>query len=342
MKTLERYRPTVAIDVGTTWTRMLSARTGLVQEPSLLAVDRASGEVVAWGRAAVERLRRDGAAVRVLRPTADGMVSDYAGFTLTIKTLLGRVGGGGLRPRVLIARSPGMTAVELTALQGACREAGAERAQLLPSPLAAALGAGLPIEAVAGHMVVEAGAGACTAAVFSQGGAVVVRTARFGSGAIDSALDEYLRREYGFRAGAESIRLAKERHALAEPPVLPEVLPPITAMFDLRGMDQATALPRTVSLERRIFRACAWAAVTRLCDLVGQTLAETPPELAGDLLENGIALTGGLARLEGLATELSRFTGCAVHVPAEPELATVQGLSLLGEAQSSGRRMHML
>jgi rod shape-determining protein MreB and related proteins len=320
---LDRLRTGVAVDIGTAWTRMHSPATGLVQEPTIQAITR-TGQVAAWGSASLVRLTRDGSSVTLERPVQAGVVANYAAFQFILRELLeqARSGRGFLRPRILIGLSPVTTKVEMAALQEACRQAAGPEIRLVLSTRAAAAGSGMPIHEVSGRMVVEAGAGCCSATVFSGGREVTTRSARVGSQAIDMALEDYLRREHQIWIGSESIRVAKERYGTTREPGAEEC-------FGLRGMDLLTNLPRTVQVERHMLRATALPTVGRVLQLVEATMAATPPELAGDLLQNGIVLTGGMARLDGLAEDLSSFTGCPVSVPEEPELATLRGLSCL-------------
>jgi rod shape-determining protein MreB len=328
---LDRLRAGIAIDIGTVWTRMRSPSTGELAEPTLHAVNDITGEVLAWGRAAVAQLTRSGSAVTLERPVQAGVVADFAAFHFILGELLGRAGHrrGLLRPVVAVSTAPVMTTVELAALRDACRRAAGADVRFVLATRAAAIGSDMAIDVGTGRMVVQAGAGATCATVFSSGYEVITRCARFGAQSIDSAVEEYLRREHQIWVGAESIRVAKERYATIRASGSEE-------SFTLRGMDLATNLPRSVAVPRSVLREAALPVVQRLLDLVGETLAGTPPELAGDLLENGIVLTGGLARLDGLAEAVAAFTGCPVRVAEAPELATLRGLSRLTDAVATG------
>lgn len=321
---LDRLRAGIAIDIGTTWTRMHATTCGEFAEPTLVAVNEITGDVIEWGLGAVDRLTRQGSAVTLERPVQAGVVADFTAFQFIIGNLMGRAGHrrGLLRPRVLISVAPVMTTVEMTALRNACRRAAGADVRQVSATRAAAIGSDMAIDVMRGRMVVQAGAGATSATVFSGGYEVITRCTRFGAQSIDSAVDEYLRREHQIAVGAELIRTAKERYGTIRPVGADE-------RFTLRGMDLATNLPRTVAVERSVLREAALPVVQRLLEVVAETLAGTPPELAGDLLGNGIVLTGGLARLDGLAEEVGAITGCPVAVAEEPELATLRGLTRL-------------
>jgi rod shape-determining protein MreB len=326
VKWLDRLRGTVLVDIGTARTRLCSEATGMLDEPTVVATDRATGQPTAWGHGAIAALRSKGADAALLHPVSQGIVADFHGYRFILESLVRRACGkrrkrGWLRPLIFIAVPAVLSKVDRAVLADACRQVGAPDCRFVEASTAAAVGVGLPIQAVGGQMVVEAGAGRCTATVFSWMRPVVGRTEGIGGKVIDASLDVLLREAHQMAVGAEALRVVRERYC--------SLLAAEGERAAVRGMDMATNLPRTVHLERDSLREAAWPTVRRLCDLAAATLAETPPELAGDLLVNGIGLAGGLANLEGLAAELERFTGCPVHRPDAPEWAVIRGLGTI-------------
>lgn len=320
----DSFRAGVAIDLGTASIRMMTTGGFQLAEPSCHAINRSTGGVVGWGEAAVRLLERDGAAIQIGRPVESGAMADYTASTAILKDLLARAaarrGGKVMGMRMAIAIPPQLTRVERTATLDACRQAGAGQMLAVQSVVAAAAGAEIPLHEVAGHMVVEAGAGRCSAAVFSRYQPVALRSERFGSETIDVALGDLLRNQHQIWVGSQTVRRAKDQYASIA--ALEE-----GTLIGLRGMDMLTNLPRSVEVDRTVLREIAWPVVRRLCGLTAGALSELPPELAGDVLLNGITLTGGMARLQGLPEELQRFTGCPVRVAHEPELAVVRGMN---------------
>jgi len=284
----------------------------VLNEPSVIALNTQSGEVLATGHDAWQMIGRTPGYIVAVRPLRGGAITDFDITERMIRLLLQRVGVSRFnRPRVLICVPSAITEVERRAVTEAARRAGAADAQLIEQPMAAAIGAGLPIDEPIGNMVIDIGGGTSETAVISLGGIVALEAVRIGSFDIDTAIQNYVRREYGIAVGertAEEIKMA-----------IGSAFPiPDEPHAEIRGRDLVSGLPKTVVVSSEEIRKALEEPVNAIVDAVKATLDKTPPELSGDLMDRGIVLTGGGAHLKGLDERLRHETDMPIHIADNP------------------------
>jgi len=305
----------LAIDLGTANTLVYTRGEGVVlAEPSVIAMNQRTGEVLAMGRDAWKMIGRTPAHIVAVRPLRKGAITDFDVTQRMVRLLLERVGVSRLnRPKVLVCVPSAITAVERRAVTEAAKSAGAADAQLIEQPLAAAIGANLPISEPVGNMVVDIGGGTSESALLSLGGVVAIEALRIGSFDIDVAIQAYVRREYGVAIGevtAEEIKLVCGSAAETTGEMRAEV----------RGRELVTGLPKTIVLTPAEIRRAIDEPVSAIIDSVVSCLAQAPAELAQDLLVQGLHLVGGGSLLSGFDKRLADEAGIPVtHVEAPME-----------------------
>lgn len=303
----------VAIDLGTANTIVYVKGKGIVvREPSVVAIDRYTGKVVAVGDEANKMIGRTPENIIAVRPMKDGVIADFDITQQMIKQFLRRAETGSLlKPRVIVCIPSGVTEVERNAVEDAVIAAGAKEVGLIEEPMAAALGAGLPVYRATGSMIVDIGGGTTEVAVISMGGIVSSRSIRIAGDALDSSIVNYLKKNIGINIGdkmAEEIKIAigsayednEER------------------TFDVRGRDMSTGLPRTVQIREDQIREAIKENIDEMIEAVKMTLEHTPPELAADVMERGIMLTGGGALINGLDRLITEVTKIPAFVAEYP------------------------
>lgn len=326
----------LAIDLGTANTLVYAKGRGIVlNEPSVIALNINTGEVLAMGQEAWQMIGRTPGYIQAVRPLRKGAITDFDVTQRMIRLLLARAGVSKLnRPRVLICVPSAITEVERRAVTEAARRAGAADAQLIEQPLAAAIGAGLPINEPLGNMVVDVGGGTSETAVISLGGVVALRAIRTGGFDIDASIQSYVKKEYGIAIGertAEDIKVAIGSAWPTSDEVKAEV----------RGRDLMTGLPKTVVLSPEEVRLAIDDEISAICESVISCLGQAPPELAQDLIHQGIHLVGGGGLLSGLDHRLAHETGVPVHVVDAPLECVVLGAGRCIEAYDSLKVMFM-
>jgi len=326
----------LAIDLGTANTLVYARGRGIVlNEPSVIALNINTGEVLAMGHEAWQMIGRTPGYIQAVRPLRKGAITDFDVTQRMIRLLLARAGISKLnRPRVVICVPSAITEVERRAVTEAARRAGAADAQLIEQPLAAAIGAGLPINEPLGNMVVDVGGGTSETAVISLGGVVALRAIRTGGFDIDASIQAYVKREYGIAIGertAEDIKVAIGSAWPTSDEVKAEV----------RGRDLMTGLPKTVILSPEEVRSAIDDEISAICESVISCLGQAPPELAQDLIHQGIHLVGGGGMLSGLDKRLSEETGIPVHLVDAPLECVVLGAGRCIEAYDSLKVMFM-
>ena len=326
----------LAIDLGTANTLVYVRGEGIVlNEPSVIALNSRTKEVLAMGRDAWQMIGRTPSYIVAVRPLRKGAITDFEVTQEMIRLLLKRVGVNRFnRPRVVICVPSAITAVERRAVIEATKRAGAADAHLLEQPMAAAIGAGLPINEPIANMVVDIGGGTSETAVVSLGGIVALQAVRVGSFDIDAAIITYIRREYGIAIGeqtAEEIKIAIGSAEQTENEFCAEV----------RGRELMSGLPRTVLLTPEEVRAAISEPVSTIVDSVVSCLGEAPPELAQDLISQGIHLVGGGAMLKGRAIRLANATGVPVQLVRQPLESVVLGAGRVIESYESLKVMFM-
>lgn len=307
----------LAVDLGTANAIVRAPRRGvLVSEPALVAVDERTGEVLAFGESARTVLADDGRQAVALWPLRRGAVTDYYLTDRLIRALLKRSGASRLiKPRILICVPSVLTGVERRALEEAAYGAGARSVLLIPTPLAAAIGSDLPLEEPEGICLMDVGGGLTECVVLSFGGLVSSRLLKVGGFDMDEAIQRMLRSDHGMAIGERAAEELKFAVGSAMP--LEEDL-----KAEVRGRDLATGAPKTAIVSAEEIRSALDEPVGAIVGALRQTLAETPPELANDVLERGIALCGGGALLRGLAQRITHETAIPVRLAEDP-LGTV-------------------
>ena len=313
----------LAIDLGTANTLVYAKGRGIVlNQPTVIALNTRTRDVLAVGNEAWHMIGRTPGYIVAVRPLREGAITDFDITERMIRLLLRRAGVTKLtRPRVLICVPSAITSVERRAVKMAARHAGASSAYLIEQPMAAAIGAGLATHEPMGNMVVDVGGGTSETAVISLGGLVTSRAIRCGGFDLDAAIQSYVRREYDVAIGertAEELKLAIGSALPYENEVKAEV----------RGREVATGLPKVVVLSPEEIRFAIREQIDLILATVVECLGEAPPELAQDIIFQGIYLVGGGAMLRGLANRLSDETEVPVHLVPTPLECVVQGAGL--------------
>lgn len=307
----ERY---IGIDLGTVNVLVYMKGRGIVlQEPSVVAISRRDSKIVAIGAEAREMVGRNPESIEVAHPLKDGVIADYEVtekmLAYFIRKLLGRFRL--VRPILMVSVPRGVTSVEARAVHDAAVQAGAKEAYLIPEPLAAALGAGLPIETPTGNMVVDLGGGTTESAVISVGDIVAWSSVRVGGVRLDEAIMAYVRRKYNLIIGEQTAETVKIEIGSALP--LDEELE-----MEVKGRDQVTGLPKTITLTSGEVMEAIEEPLDIIVNSVRQTLEKTPPELAADIIDRGMVLTGGTAMLRQIDRLLIQKTGVPAYVADNP------------------------
>ncbi len=317
----------LAIDLGTANTLVYERGRGIVlNEPSVIALNVRTGDVLAMGQEAWQMIGRTPSYIQAVRPLRKGAITDFDVTQRMIRLLLARVGVSRFnRPRVVICVPSAITEVERRAVREAARRAGAADARLIEQPMAAAIGAGLPVNEPLGNMVVDIGGGTTETAMISLGGIVALRAIRVGSFDIDQAIQAYVRREYGIAVGERTAEEIKVAIGSAWPT-------PDEVRAEVRGRDLISGLPKTVILSPGEMRDAIDDQVTQICTSVVSCLGQAPPELAQDLIHHGIHLVGGGGMLAGLDHRISAETQVPVHLVDAPLECVVLGAGRCIEA----------
>ena len=302
----------IGIDLGTASVLVFKKGEGLVlHEPSVVAIDKNTDKVIAVGEEAREMLGRTPGYITAIRPLREGVIADYDTTEKMLTYFVKRVLGNKLfiKPRVIVCIPTGATDVEERAVRQATLAAGAKHAYIIEEPLAAALGAGINIAGAVGNMVVDIGGGTSDIAVLALGGIVCNTSLRVGGDKFDEALIRFVRREYSLMIGERTAEEIKMRIGTAW--VTPENR---DRSMEVRGRDLLTGLPKTVNINSQESWIALEEPVYAVIDAVKKVLEVTPPELAADIVDNGIVMTGGGSLLDGLSTLLSVETSLPVHV----------------------------
>jgi len=304
----------MGIDLGTVNVLVYVRGQGVVlQEPSVVAVSLHERKIIAVGEEARAMLGRTPGTLEVVRPLRDGVIANYTVTERMLRYFIRKAGGASwfFRPRVMISVPYGVTSVERRAVREAALDAGAGRAYLIPEPLAAAIGAGLPVDTPSGNMVVDLGGGASEAAVIAMNGIVVANSVRVGGLRLDEAIIAYVRRKYNLLIGQPTAEEVKIRIGSALP-----LDPPLK--MEVQGRDQVTGLPRIVTLSSDEVTEAINEPLMAMMGVIKGVLERTPPELASDIIERGIALVGGTALLRKIDELVTRETGVPAWVAEAP------------------------
>ncbi len=311
----------LAIDLGTANTLIYVRGQGIVlDEPSVVAININDGRPVAVGLEAKRMMGRTPNHIKAIRPLKDGVIADFEVCEKMLRYFIQRVHASKWnKPRMVICVPSGITGVEQRAVQDAAEYAGARKpVHIIEEPMAAAIGANMPVHEPSGNMVVDIGGGTTEVAVISLGGIVTAQSVRVAGDELDDAVMQYVKKEFSLAIGDRTAEEIKIQMGSAWP--MEEEL---TA--DIRGRDLISGLPRTIQLTTEHVREALAEPVSAIVDAVKTTLDKTPPELAADIMEDGIVLTGGGALLGGLDERLSHETGMPIRVADEPLYSVVIG-----------------
>ncbi|MCA9922237.1 MAG: rod shape-determining protein [Anaerolineales bacterium] len=317
------FTPHIAIDLGTVNVLVYDQGRGVVlQEPSVVAIreDGNKTTIVEVGRAAKEMYGRTPEEIEVMRPLRDGVIADYFVTQGMLEYFITKVSGRLRlrRPVVMISVPYGITSVERRAVKEAALAAGAREVYRIPEPLAAAIGAGLPIGTPTGNMVVDLGGGSTEAAVVSMNGIVCAESVRVGGVHFDEAIISYIRKKYNLVIGEPTAEAVKIKIGAAM-----ELDDPI--QMQVQGRDQVAGLPRTITITTHEVVEAIAEPLSAIVNVIRAVLAKTPPELSADIIDRGMALTGGGALIREIDTMLTRETGVPAYVADNPIACTALG-----------------
>ena len=303
----------MAVDLGTANTLVYVRGRGIVlSEPSVVAIDTQTGDVHAVGVEAKRMLGRTPGSITAIRPLKDGVIADFDVTEQMLRHFIQKVHQSRwAHPRVVVCVPSGVTGVEKRAVEEACLSAGARQAYLIEEPMAAAIGAGLPVSEPTGSMVVDIGGGTSEVAVISLGGIVTSQSIRVGGDELDEAIVSYVKREYKLMIGQQTAEEVKLEIGSAYP--MPEAV-----QAEIRGRDLVTGLPKTIVLTSEEVRQALEEPVSQILDAIRLTLDQTPPELASDIMDRGIMLAGGGALLQGFPERLREETQIPTHLAESP------------------------
>ena len=303
----------MAVDLGTANTLVYVRGRGIVlSEPSVVAIDQTTGDVYAVGLEAKRMLGRTPGTISAIRPLKDGVIADFDVTEQMLRHFIQKVHQHRFaHPRVVVCVPSGVTGVEKRAVEEATLSAGARQAYLIEEPMAAAIGAGLPVAEPTGNMIVDIGGGTTEVAVISLGGIVVSQSLRVGGDEMDEAIINHVKREYKLLIGQQTAEEIKLEVGSAYP--LKEEV-----QAEVRGRDMLTGLPKTVILSSEEVRHALEDPIAQIVDAIKSTLDKTPPELAADIMDRGIVLAGGGALLQGLDQRLRQETHMPTHIAESP------------------------
>jgi len=319
-----RLIPRIGIDLGTANSLVYVQGKGIVlNEPTVVAVTEDDNQVIAVGNEAKAMLGRTPINIVARRPMQDGVVADYTVTEAMIRYFLNKVVGGVriFKPEVMVCAPAGVTSVERRAVLDATLSAGARNAYLIDESLAAAIGAGIPIAEPSGHMIVDIGGGTTEVAVISLGGIVVHNTARVGGNKLDETIASYIRRNNDLIMGERMAEKVKIEIGSALP--FAEV-----KSIEVKGRDAIAGLPKTVLVSSSEITEAMNRHLTEMLSTIKSVLEETPPELASDIADKGIILSGGTALLKNIDRFISEGTGVPAHVAEDPLLCVAKGTGI--------------
>jgi rod shape-determining protein MreB len=314
----------IAIDLGTTNLLVYVPKRGIViNEPSVVALSTEDNRIVAVGAEAKEMLGRTPESIIASRPLKDGVIADYRITQAMIKHYISRVAGGFRlsRPDVMVCVPAGATSTERKAVIDATLAAGARAAYIIKEPIAAAIGASIPIASAAGNMVVDIGGGTTEIAILSLGGVVAQNSVRVGGNHLDSAIADHIRRHYGLAVGDQTAEEIKKNLGSAMILVKDRTM-------EIRGRDVIAGLPRTVTISSNEITKAMTEELEKIILAIRAVLEQTPPELSSDIIDRGMVLTGGGALLKNLDKLLTKIIGVPCVVAEEPLLCVAKGTGI--------------
>lgn len=324
----------VGIDLGTTYTLVhLPGRGIVLNEPSVVAISLLDKKVLAVGDEAKEMIGRTPDTIVASRPLKDGVIADYRVTEAMLRYFINKALGGirFFRPEVMIAVPGGITSTERRAVIDATLAAGAKAAYIIKEPIAAAIGANIPIGSPSGHMIIDIGGGTSEIAVISLGGIVVDASVRIGGNKFDYAIQEYVRKKYGLAIGERTAEDVKITIGSALP--LEEKL-----SMEVRGRDMISGLPKTVTMISDDVTEAIQNELAGIIQAIKNVLQDTPPELSADVMDKGMVLSGGSSQLRMMDKLLSQAIGVPAYVADEPLLCVARGTGIALDNLESYKR----
>lgn len=306
----------IGIDLGTANTLVYTKSKGLlIDEPTVVAVNTKTREIVAFGEEAKKMIGKTPTSIEVIRPLKDGVIADFDITTQLLKLIMQKAGkklGTSLRkPTVIVCTPSGATSVERRAIQDAVRQSGAKEVQLMEEPVAAAIGAGLPVDEPIASMIVDIGGGTTEVGIISFGGVVASNTVKAAGDRMDEAIIHFVRKEYNVIIGEPTAEIIKMTigHAL---------VPHAVEQMPVTGRDVVSGLPKTIHLSSTQIQGVLTESLETILEAIRATLETCPPELAGDIVDHGVILTGGGALLKDISEWLTQVIEVPVHIAPEP------------------------
>lgn len=324
----------LGIDLGTANTLVHVRGKGIVsREPSVVAIQRDTGAILAVGDEAKQMIGRTPGNIIAIRPMKDGVIADFDVTQSMLKYFISKAlrSRTFIKPRVVVGVPSGVTEVEKRAVIDATLQAGAREAYIIEEPMAAAIGAGLEVNEPTGNMVVDIGGGTTEVAIISLGGIVTSKSIRIGGDEMDESIVYYIKKEYNLMIGertAEEIKISIGSAAGG----------PKEESMEVRGRDLVTGLPKTIKVTSEEVRTALAEPVNNIVDAIKVTLEKTPPELAADIMDRGIVMTGGGSLLSGLDKRVNQETGMPVHIAEDPLDCVAMGTGKVLEGLDTWRR----
>ena len=324
----------LGIDLGTTFTLVHIPGRGItINEPSVVAISLLDKKVLAVGDEAKEMLGRTPDTIVAYRPLRDGVIADYRTTEAMLRYFINKALGGVrfLRPEVMIAVPAGITSTERRAVVDATLAAGARAAYIIKEPIAAAIGANIPIGSASGHMIVDIGGGTSEIAVISLGGIVANTSVRIGGNKLDASIQEYIRKKYGLAIGEQTSEQVKITIGSALP--LEDKL-----AMEVRGRDVVSGLPKTITVFSDDVTEAIQDELAGIIQAIKSVLQETPPELSADVIDKGMVLSGGSAQLRNIDHLVAQATGVPAYTADDPLLCVARGTGVALENLESYKR----
>jgi len=324
----------IGIDLGTTYTLVHLPKRGIViNEPSVVAVSLSDNKILAVGNEAKDMIGRTPDTIMAVRPLKDGVIADYKATEAMIRYFINKTLGGVrlFRPEVMVAVPAGISSTERRAVIEATIAAGAKAAYIIKEPVAAAIGADIPIGSATGHMVIDIGGGTAEMAVISLGGIVASTSVRVGGNKFDAAILEFIRKKYNLAIGertAEEVKINIGSALYMEDKL----------HLEIRGRDIVTGLPRSITVTSDDVTEAIQNELEAIISAAKKVLQKTPPELSADIMDKGIVLTGGSALLRNIDQLISRTTGVPAYVADDAMLCVVKGTGIALDNLDSYKR----
>jgi len=314
----------IAIDLGTTNSLVYIPKKGIViNEPSVVALQASDNKIMAIGMEAKEMLGRTPDSIIAAHPLQEGAIANYKISETMLKNFVNRVSGRIrlIKPEIMISVPAGVTSTERKAVIDACVSAGAKQAYLIKQPIAAALGAGIPIATSSGNMIIDIGGGTSEVAVIALGDIVVSSSVRVGGDKLDTSISNFIRKKHNLIVGRQTAERIKIDIGSATP--TKEKLEK-----EISGSNSVTGLPESIIITSNDIAKAVKSPLLEIINTVKEVLQNTPPELASDVMDKGIVITGGGARLRNIDSLLTKVTGVPCETAEEPELCTVKGCGI--------------